>query len=195
MANRRRKSKQSNALPLMIVGTGLILLAIAGAFLRPKLTRSAADSSAGSSAASSIPAAVNYPAPELILTDVNGARVSLEDYRGGVVLVNNWATWCPPCRAEMPELEAFFETHRAKNFTLIGISAGDTASQVDEFIAQNGITFPMWLDADGAALRAFKNNSLPSSYVIDATGTVRLAWTGAISLEMLEKHVTPLLSE
>ncbi|MBT3389622.1 MAG: TlpA family protein disulfide reductase [Chloroflexi bacterium] len=195
MANRRRKSKSSNALPLIIVGTGLILLAIAGAFLRPKLTSSAADSSAGSSGASSIPAAVNYPAPELILADVNGVPVALEDYRGGIVLVNNWATWCPPCRAEMPELEAFFETHRDENFTLIGISAGDTASQVEEFIAQNGITFPMWLDADGAALRAFKNNSLPSSYVIDSTGTVRLAWTGAISLEMLEKHVTPLLSE
>ena len=76
MANRRRKSKSSNALPLIIVGTGLILLAIAGAFLRPKLTSSAADSSAGSSGASSIPAAVNYPAPELIRADVILAAVS-----------------------------------------------------------------------------------------------------------------------
>lgn len=195
MANRRRKRKQSNALPLIIVGAGLIFLSIAGALLRPKLTSNAADESTGSRGVSSIPVAVNYPAPELILTDVNGAPVSLADYRSGIVLVNNWATWCPPCRAEMPELEAFFEAHRDESFSLIGISAGDTASQVNEFIAQNGITFPMWLDADGAALSAFRNNSLPSSYVIDASGTVRLAWTGAITLEMLEKHVTPLLSE
>lgn len=195
MAKRRRKNKKSNALPLMIVGAGLILLAVAGVFLSQRLTESATAAPTGSGAASSIPASVQYAAPELTLEDVNGKPVSLVDYRGGVVLVNNWATWCPPCRAEMPELEAFYEAHKDENFTLIGISAGDTASQVDTFIAQNDITFPMWLDAKGAALRAFRNDSLPSSYVIDETGTVRLAWTGAISLEMLEKHVAPLLGE
>ncbi len=191
MAKRRRK--KTNAFPLIIAGMGLILLAVAGLFMRPKLI----DASASSTNAldSSVPARVNYPAPELVLTNLSEEHVSLDDYLGQVVLVNNWATWCPPCRAEMPELEAYYQAHKNDGFTLIGISAGDTASQIHDFIQEYGLSFPMWPDPDGAALRAFRNNSLPSSYIIDKNGTVRLAWTGAISLEVLEEYVTPLLNE
>ena len=115
--------------------------------------------------------------------------------RGQVVLVNNWATWCPPCRAEMPELEAYFRAHANEGFLLVGINSGDTQAQVLEFIKEYELTFPMWLDPTGLALHEFKNNALPSSYVIDKSGTVRFVWTGAVSLEALETYVTPLLAE
>jgi peroxiredoxin len=141
------------------------------------------------------PTSVNYAAPKLSLSDVNGQPVSLADYRGRVLLVNNWATWCPPCKAEMPDLETYYQTHKNDDFTLIGISAGDTQKQVADFIKAYGITFPIWLDPQESALVAFQTLNLPSSFVIDASGTVRLAWTGAISLENLERYVTPLLNE
>ncbi|MEN8173277.1 MAG: TlpA disulfide reductase family protein [Chloroflexota bacterium] len=140
-----------------------------------------------------VPATVEIDAPDLALTSIDGNIESLDDYKGQVILVNNWATWCPPCRAEMPELEAYYQSKKNNGFVLIGISAGDPADQVQSFIADYDLTFPMWLDPTMKSLDAFNARSLPSSFVIDQTGTIRLAWTGAISLDMLEKHVTPLL--
>ncbi|MBU2611100.1 MAG: TlpA family protein disulfide reductase [Chloroflexi bacterium] len=145
--------------------------------------------------ASSIPVTVNYPAPELTLSDLQGNPSSLTDYLGQVVLVNNWATWCPPCKAEMPALQAYYQTHTAQGFVILGIEAGEPADEVTAFVEQYGLTFPVWLDAKGLALEAFRNFSLPSSYVIDRDGVVRLAWSGAISREMLEKYVTPVVVE
>lgn len=190
-----RKRHTSSPLPFFIAGAGLIFLAIALAILARPDAQAKPTQENSSDSSSVVPSPVNYAAPELTLTSLEGQTVSLADYRGQVVLVNNWATWCPPCRAEMPELEAFFQAHQADGFTLIGISAGDTKEQVTAFVADYGVTFPMWLDPTERAMSAFRTEYLPSSFVIDRDGTVRLAWTGAISLEMLEAHVTPLLYE
>lgn len=187
------KRKASSALPLVIIGVGLILVSVVGVYFWAGL-RDGADVST-SEKPSVVPASVNFPAPELILADLSGESVSIAGLKGQVVLINNWATWCPPCRAEMPELEVYYQAHQDEDFTLIGISAGDTVEQIENFVTQYQLSFPMWVDLDTAALLAFRNNGLPSSYVIDKTGRVRLAWTGAISLEMLEKYVTPLLRE
>ena len=133
------------------------------------------------------------PAPLFSLNDINGKIWSLEELKGKVVLVNFWATWCPPCRAEMPELNAFYEAHKDESFVLVGISSGDTKEQIEDFIQEYGLSFPMWQDPTSASLRAFHMDYLPNSFVIDPSGTVRLAWTGAISLETLETYVAPLL--
>ncbi len=185
--------KKNNAIPLIFAGAGLILLALAGLIWGRESQKVSASTSG--EVVSVIPREVDFLAPELVLSDLSGMPVSLEDYRGQVVLVNNWATWCPPCRAEMPELEIYYQAHKDQDFSLIGISAGDTQAQVERFVGEYGLSFPMWIDLESSALSAFRNNSLPSSYVIDKTGTVRLAWSGAISLAMLEEHVTPLLNE
>ncbi len=175
---------------LFVAGMGLLLLGLAALLAIPQ----AADQAAGETS-SVVPAAVSRPAPDLALADLAGQPVSLKGYLGQVVLVNNWATWCPPCRAEMPTLEAYFQAHKGEDFTLIAIDSGEPAVEVVRFVDEMGLSFPVWLDPKGAALEAFNNMSLPSSYVIDRTGTIRLAWTGAISREMLERHVTPLLAE
>lgn len=89
---------------------------------------------------------MNFPAPGMVLTDLEGRKVSLEDYRGKVVLVNNWATWCPPCREEMPALEAYFKDHRKGDFVLVGIDTGEPAAEVVEFVERYVLSFPIWLD-------------------------------------------------
>lgn len=185
-----RTQGASKTLALFLVGLGLLVLGGAGLLLLPGLVQAEEDQDL-----SHVPAKVNYPAPDLILSDLGGEAVSLSDYRGQVTLVNNWATWCPPCRAEMPALQAFYEAHRDQGFTVIAIDAGETASEVRKFTAEYGLSFPVWLDPQQQALVAFKNLSLPSSYVIDRLGTVRLAWSGAVSMETLEKYVTPLIKE
>ena len=144
---------------------------------------------------SPLPGEVNFQAPELALENLGGDPVTLAELRGQVILVNNWATWCPPCRAEMPELEAYFRAHVDEGFLLVAINSGDTQEQVTAFVEEYDLTFPMWLDPTGLALDEFKNNALPSSYVIDRSGTVKFVWTGAVSLEALETYVTPLLAE
>jgi len=190
--NKRRKSKNKSPLPLILIGLGLIVIAIAIVIFLPK-DGDKPTSSAPSEIPASVPGEMNFQAPELTLTDMQDQTVSLADYRGQWVLVNNWATWCPPCRAEMPELNAYYEAHKDNGFVLIGVSSGDTKTQIADFIQEYGLGFPMWQDPTSASLRAFRMDYLPSSFVIDPSGTVRLAWTGAVSLETLEQYVTPLL--
>jgi peroxiredoxin len=186
MANLQKKSRRVSPLPLILTGSGLIVLAFALAFvLSPAQGEPEADDVQTEG--------VNYPAPSLTLTDINGKTVSLADYRGQWVLVNHWAIWCPPCKAEMPELNAYYQAHKDEDFVLIGISAGDAKADVVEFTSSSAIQFPMWLDPKQTALSAFRTDYLPSSFVIDPEGMVRLFWTGAVTLDVLEARVTPLL--
>ena len=142
-----------------------------------------------------VPEIVDSPAPELNLTDLDGNPVSLSDTIGQVVLVNNWAFWCPPCRAELPELQAYYDAHRQQGFTVIGIEAGDEQVDVAYHAKLFKLTYPIWLDLKTESLQAVQRFNLPNSYVIDKKGRMRLAWYGVIDRAMLEKYVTPLLEE
>jgi cytochrome c biogenesis protein CcmG, thiol:disulfide interchange protein DsbE len=193
MKKQRRKTARpiSRVLPMILLGSGLILLGVAAFYLLTFPSMSAG-AEAGSPGA---PAELNFPAPNFQLTDLQGNAVSLQDQRGKVVLINNWATWCPPCRQEMPTLEAYYQRHQDKGFVVVAIDAGEPAGDVIEFVERLGLTFPVWLDPNQEALRAFRNNALPSSYVMDRDGVVRMAWSGMVTMQVLEKHLTPLLEE
>jgi len=145
---------------------------------------------------SAVPATVNYAAPELTLTDLQGETHSLADYRGQVVLVNLWATWCPPCKEEMPSLQAFYDKYNDKGFTILAINDGESEAEIEQFVQDYQLTFPIWLDLTNISTeQAFKTISLPSSYIIDRNGTVRLMWVGGISRSMLNKYVKPIIME
>jgi peroxiredoxin len=184
-------SGRSQAVALGLMGTGLLVLGVMAIFMLPK----SANVKPPTDPPSSVPVAVDFEAPQFDLKDLQGKTVSLADYLGQVVLVNNWATWCPPCKAEMPTLQAFYEDHQQQNFIIVGIEAGEPAPDVAQFVREHGLTFPIWPDMGQKSILAFRNQNLPNSYVIDRTGKVRLAWTGAISGKMLEDYVTPLLEE
>lgn len=190
MSKKKYRHKTQKTNPVIPTAGGLLLIGFA--FLIMALPR---EQGRASSPSSVVSPRVDYPAPELSLETIDGKTESLADYRGEVVLVNNWATWCPPCKAEMPTLAAYYKQHRAEGFTIIAIEAGEPADVVAQFVRDYDLTFPIWLDPDGKSLRTFRNGNLPNSYVIDSSGTVRYAWTGEISQAMLEKYVTPLLTE
>lgn len=175
---------------LLLIGIGLIAIGIMFVFLLDKPSASASTQDF-----STVPAKVDYPAPELNLTDLNAGSVSLADYRGSVVLVNLWATWCPPCREEMPALLAFHEKYKSAGFVLIAIDQGETVGQVLPFVDEFKLTFPVWIDQRSEASRAFNTMNLPSSYVIDRDGRTRLMWIGGISEKNLEKYVPDLIME
>ena len=187
-----KKHKNNNILWLVLVGAGLILLSTA--FMISNFNNGNLSSFPTSSDQySTIPYEVHFPAPSLTLINISSENVSLNQFLGEIILVNNWATWCPPCKAEMPTLQAYFQKYKDDGFMIIAIESGESLEEVTEFVSDIGITFPVWIDRKGEALAAFKNRDLPSSYVIDRNGVVRLTWTGEISFEMLEKFVTPLI--
>lgn len=142
-----------------------------------------------------VPAEVNFAAPELPLEDLEGNPVSLDDYLGQVVLVNLWATWCPPCREEMPTLQSFYEKYKDDGFVLVAINQEEPRDVVAPFVQEFGLTFPVWLDLEYLAEREFDTMNLPSSYVVDRNGQVRLMWIGGISKKNLEKFVPDLIRE
>jgi peroxiredoxin len=188
---RRKKNKHNNGMKF-ILGVGLVLIGLASILMLQGTKNSSASQPVSRSVA---PVEVNYPAPELSLQNINGQSESLTDYQDQVVLVNNWATWCPPCKAEIPTLEAYYKMHKVNGFVIVGVEAGESQKDVLKFVQEHDMTYPVWFDLKNAATNAFHNENLPSSYVIDRKGIVRLAWVGEISQQMLEKYVTPLLTE
>jgi peroxiredoxin len=192
MPELRRRKDTGRSPALFLLGAGLILVGVAIFMAWPcepdGLVLSGAD---GLSA----PVSVDYPAPELALMDLDGEAHSLAAYRGRVVLVNLWATWCPPCKAEMPVLQEYYEDHAAQGFMTVAISDGDPAPAVAAFVEEYGLTFQVWLDPTYIATRqAFKTSNLPSSFVIDRDGKIRLRWVGEIDRATLEAYVTPLIT-
>jgi peroxiredoxin len=183
----RHDPKRSQIFPLLLIGVGLIIIGL--------LTIRVITNGNVSADYSVMPSLVSFPAPDITLNDLDGRKVNLSDYRQNIVMINNWATWCPPCKAEMPTLVKYFNEHADQGFTLIGIEAGDPVEDVKSFVDQYGINFPVLLDPNNKSLIAFQNDSLPSSYVIDHEGNVILAWTGPINRDMLEKYLTPLLEQ
>lgn len=175
-------------LALIMIGFGFLALGVAF-MMKPGNPAPAASSQEFST----IPVKVDLPAPDLNLTTLDGANVSLSAFRGRVVLVNLWATWCPPCREEMPALQSFYDEHRSNGFILIAIDQGETSAEVNPFVEEFNLTFPVWLDPASQAGAAFNTMNLPSSYVIDRSGRIRLMWIGGISKANLDKYVPDVI--
>lgn len=175
---------------LFVVGLGLILVALA-AFLA--IPQAKAEVAQVSSSVSLQPKRVNYPAPDVQLTDLDGKPVALTDYLGQVVLYNAWATWCPPCKEEMPTLNAYYLDHKQEGFVVVAIEDGEPVEEVRQYAIDNNLAFPVWPDPKWVATVTFKTDVLPTSFVIDRSGQVLLTWSGPISRATLEKYVTPII--
>lgn len=132
------------------------------------------------------------PAPDTALTTMTGNQTSLAAYRGKWALVNFWATWCAPCRREMPLIEDVHRRYASRGFTALGVNVYEKRDRVEKFVAENGITFPILLDAEGAAMKAFSASALPHTVLINPKGIVERAHTGPMTSETLEEWLKPL---
>ncbi len=141
------------------------------------------------------PARIGSELDDFVLADMGGHPVRLSDYQGQVVLVNGWATWCPPCRAEMPTLQAFYDKHQDEGFTLLAINAGESQPTVSGFVSQMGFSFPVLLDPGERVLSSLGTSGLPTSFVIGRDGKVKYIHAGGITADVLEARVAPLLAK
>jgi peroxiredoxin len=136
-------------------------------------------------------------APALELRDLDGGSRSLDDYRGKVVLVNFWASWCEPCRAEMPSIERLRRAMGGRPFVVLAVNVGDSSRVAREFAEKLSIGFTVLLDRDGRATRAWGAKVLPASFVIGPDGSIRysylgeLDWSGADVRSRIESLIPP----
>jgi cytochrome c biogenesis protein CcmG, thiol:disulfide interchange protein DsbE len=135
-------------------------------------------------------------APTFALPDTSGRSVSLDSFKGKVVAVNFWATWCGPCQEEIPDLAKVYTSHKTRCFEMLGVAEESGAR--DEVVAaaqKLGVNYPVLLDDDGKVGDAFKIPGYPRTFLIDVDGRIRNVFEGAVERDELEKALTPLLAE
>ena len=117
-------------------------------------------------------------APAIELLTAAGAPISLQEFRGKVVLVNFWATWCEPCVTEMPALQQLRTTFGPRDFEVLAVNLQEGPAKINAFVEKSGVSFPIVRDTDGAVARVWGARVLPASYLIDRDGRIRYAVVG-----------------
>lgn len=127
-------------------------------------------------------ARVGTIAPDFELKDINtGQLVKLSELRGRPVWVNFWATWCPPCAEEMPEMQKLYDQYRHSDLALLGVDVQESETSVRNFTTNGNFTWTFLLDTDGSVVDRYMVGGLPTHFFIDKTGTIRAIYAGALS--------------
>ena len=138
----------------------------------------------------------NKPAPDFALTDVNGKIVRLSDYKGKVVALNFWATWCPPCRKEIPDFIALQQEYGSQGIQFLGIALDDEGMQkIKPFLEHTPISYPTLLPDKSIVQNYGDMNVIPVTYLIDRKGILRTHFVGLRKQDIVEEMIRPLLAE
>jgi cytochrome c biogenesis protein CcmG, thiol:disulfide interchange protein DsbE len=135
-----------------------------------------------------LPPSSGSPAKEFDLPVLGGSQQSLSDLQGTPVVLNFWATWCPPCKEEMPLLERYAQEYSGE-FVLLGIDYAEEEAVVQRFVDEMGITFPILLDEDGAVSDLYFVRNYPTTFFIDAEGIVRAQHLGMLREDIFEQYL------
>lgn len=133
-------------------------------------------------------------APDFQLQTLNGQTVSLKALRGKPVLINFWATWCPPCKAEMPYLQQINDTWSAKGLVLLAVDIGEKPATVEKFMTELNLSMTIPMDTDGKVAKAYLIGAIPTTFLIDKDGVIRQKVIGAFpSVEAIEKELSKIM--
>jgi peroxiredoxin len=135
------------------------------------------------------PAATPPQAPAFTLVGLDGKQHALSEYRGHVVLVNFWATWCIPCRAEIPELEVAYKKYGPRGVVFLGVDWKEGHDDVKAFTDERQVTYPVLLDTDGKAYSAYQVPALPQTFILDKQGRIVVSRTGIATREKFDAEL------
>lgn len=174
------------------VALGLLAVMLFGLLIAQGCTPSAQDITKGQQSGSPVqgtltPAPqVGHLAPDFNLVDLDGNQVTLSDLRGKIVFINFWATWCPPCRAEMPEIEAVYQEYKDKGVVVIGVDIAEPESTVRQYIQQGGFSWTFVLDSTGEVASDYQIVAIPTSFFLDREGIIKAVNIGAMTKRAME---------
>lgn len=132
-------------------------------------------------------------APDFELETLDGNKIKLSDYQGKKVILNFWATWCPPCKAEMPHMQEFYEEQSKNGVVILAVNLEKNADDaVAAFVENYGLTFPILLDRDVSIGRIYQAFTIPTSYIIDTKGFIQKKIVGPMDKEMMNELVANL---
>lgn len=131
----------------------------------------------------------DYSAPDFIVTDSDGSEVTLSQFFSKPIVLNMWASWCSPCKNEMPYFEEAYKENEDIQFMMVNMTAGDSKKDAKEFIKEEGYTFPVFFDEQGYCQSVYGATSLPMTIFIDKNGDIVTYAVGALSAEQLQKGI------
>jgi peroxiredoxin len=152
----------------------------------------------GATTEGEIPAPMEgFLVPDFELVTIDGETVRLTDLRGRVVLINFWASWCPPCRSEMPAMQQTHVEYGPEDFVILAVNnlRQDDLADAERFVIEKGLTFPILLDTDGQVSALYQVHSLPTSFFVDQDGIIREIVIGGMSEALLRTRAENLLGE
>lgn len=129
---------------------------------------------------------------DFTLEDLDGNMVSLSDFKGKKIFINFWATWCPPCKAEMPDIEKLYQETKDGDLVILAVNIGDDKRTVQDFITKNKYSFKVLLDTDSKVGELYQASSIPTSYFVDTEGYLDDGRVGAMTLETMKAYVNNL---
>lgn len=146
---------------------------------------------AATSTSTAIPEApiVGYGAPDFTLTNLDGKSVHLRDYRGRAVVVNFWATWCEPCREEMPILQSAYRVNQSNGLEILAVNFDEPESEVQEFRDQMFLGFPILLDPGGVIQRLYRVSGYPTTFFVDPGGVIRAHHLGNLTEGEMDEYL------
>ena len=179
----------------IILGCGLPLLAFLGILVWASLQTGGRAGGLGVNTQFGIAEIDAKPAPDFSLERYDGGVVSLSDFRGKVVLIDFWASWCAPCRHEAPVLEQAYRDYAGADVEFIGVNIWDLPDNVGPYVEEFGISYPSGVDSDGAIAIDYGVKGIPEKFFIDRAGIVRQKFVGPIRSEKLNQTLDDLLAE
>jgi thiol-disulfide isomerase/thioredoxin len=169
----------------------LLILAVVGYNLLSKKVKPEQTSAVSSSQTS------KTSAPDFTVQDTNGNNVSLSDFKGKPVVLNFWASWCPPCKAEMPDYEKMYQQYSSKGvvFMMVNMTDGsrETTATAKQFLKDSNYTFPAYLDVKSNAANTYGISSIPDSIFIDKDGNVVNSYEGMIDAATMKKNIEAII--
>jgi peroxiredoxin len=203
--SQQKKSNRNQQIAIGVIVAGLVLAAIAGFLLFSSRSGSGAPADTSNVpeglAVATLAGVKNSgaqpvqgkPAPNFAFRYPDGKSYALADFKGQPVIVNFWATWCPPCRREMPGLVKAYETYKDDGLMIIEVDVAEPPETVAKFVQEYNMTMPVVLDQRQEVTRLYRTDSFPTSFFIDKDGVIQVRWVGYLPEDQLELNLKKIM--